>query len=337
MDIHQPGRYGTHEIAYLNGKFIDAPELVVPVYDTGFVLGVTVAEQVRTFRGRLFRLESHLRRLSHSLRVIDVEPGIDLDQLAEAARELAARNHALLDPEDDLGLSIFVTPGPYSTMAESARRDGRRGPMVCMHTYALAFHLWVGNYQRGQSLAVSSVRQVPPDCWPPELKCRSRMHYYLADLQARRMQPSARALLLDHDDHVLEASTANIIIFRRGEGIISPPQEKILPGISVGVIGALAEQLGVGFHHRDLTVEDVRQADEVMLCSTSPCVWPVTELDGQPIGHGKQGEICHRLLAAWSELAGLDIVAQATKFSHREAPGQVFLGKGSDELPDQSR
>ena len=307
----------TNEIAYLNGRFVPASEAVVPVYDTGFVLGATVAEQVRTFRGHLFRLETHLQRLGHSLEIVGVHPGVALDELGDAARELAARNHALLDPDDDLGLSIFVTPGPYATMAEVARRDDRVGPMVCMHTYPLPFGLWADKYQRGQSLVVSSIRQIPAECWPPELKCRSRMHYYLADRQARRVQPTARALLLDLDGHALEASTANIIISRRGEGIISPPHDKILPGVSVGVVAELAERLHVGFHHRDLTVEDVRRADEVMLCSTSPCVWPVTELDGQPIDDGTGGEICHRLLSEWSSLVGLDIVAQALRFSQR--------------------
>ena len=35
-----------------------------------------------------------------------------MDELTSAAQDLAARNHALADPCDDLGLSIFVTPGP---------------------------------------------------------------------------------------------------------------------------------------------------------------------------------------------------------------------------------
>jgi len=307
----------TTALAFLNGNFVPASEAAVPVYDTGFMLGVTVAEQVRTFRGRLFRLDKHLQRLTHSLQIVDVDPGISLADLGDAARELAARNHALLDPEDDLGMSIFVTPGPYVTMAQVARQAGHEGPLVCMHTYPLPFGLWADKYERGQSLVVSRIRQVPADCWPPELKCRSRMHYYLADLHARRIQPAARALLLDHDDHVLEASTANIVVYFRDEGIVSPPQEKILPGVSAGAVAELAERLGIAFRHRDLTIEDLRKADEVMLCSTSPCVWPVTELDGQTIGGGRMGEVCRRVLEAWSDLVGLDIAGQATRFARR--------------------
>ena len=38
-------------------------------------------------------------------------------QFAAVAEELVARNYALLPSGDDLGLSIFVTPGTYPTYA----------------------------------------------------------------------------------------------------------------------------------------------------------------------------------------------------------------------------
>lgn len=304
-------------LAYLNGQLIPASQASLQVYDAGFVLGVTVAEQVRTFAGRLFRLERHLARLTHSLDIVEVDPGIGMSELERAAIELVERNHALLDDGDDLGLSIFVTPGPYSTMAAVAEEAGRSGPTVCMHTYPLPFHLWADKYDHGQSLIVSDIQQVPATCWPPELKCRSRMHYYLADKRARQVQADARALLLDGDGFAVEASTANIIIYSRDEGIISPPREKILPGVSVGMVAELASGSGVPFLHQDLSVDDVFQADEVMLCSTSPCVWPVVEVDGRMIAYGRPGEVSARLLADWSDAVGVDIQAQAVRFTER--------------------
>jgi len=304
-------------LAYLNGKLVPATEAAIPVYDAGFVLGVTVAEQVRTFSGRLFRLDQHLARLSRSLEIVGVDPGVDLPDLKGAASELAARNHALLDEGDDLGVSILVTPGPYSTMACAVEEAGPAGPTVVMHTYPLPFQIWADKYQHGQSLVITDIEQVPTACWPAELKCRSRMHYYLADKEARKVQPDARALFLDHDGHVLEASTANVVIYNRGQGIVSPHRETILPGISVSVVVELAAEFGVPVRYQQLSVDDILQADEVMLCSTSPCVWPVTSLDGRTIADGRPGEMFRKLLAAWSEMVGVDIKAQAERFSTR--------------------
>ena len=234
--------------------------------------------------------------------------------MGEAARELATHNHKLLACGDDLGISLFITPGPYPTFAPT----GSHEPTIGMHTYPVPFHLWSEKYTAGERLVMSSFRQVPSNCWPLELKCRSRMHYYLADREARQREPGARALLLDQEDFIAEASTASVVLFRAAEGFLVPPREKILPGVSVGVLEEIAREMGIAFLHRDLTVDDVHAADEVILCSTSPCLLPVVSLDGRPIGTGTAGTVLRRALAAWSRLVDLDVVAQAARFSKRD-------------------
>jgi branched-subunit amino acid aminotransferase/4-amino-4-deoxychorismate lyase len=141
------------------------------------------------------------------------------------------------------------------------------------------------------------------------------MHYWLADHAAEKIQRGARALMLDFDDFVTEASTANLLVYRRDEGLISPPAESILPGISVAMLADLAREQGIAFSHRPLTADDVAAADEVLLCSTSPCVWPVLHFNGQPIGTGQPGEVWRKLIDAWSRHVGLDIVAQAKQLA----------------------
>ena len=299
--------------AYYDGRWISAAELAVPVSDTGFVQGVCIAEQLRTFGGRLFRLDGHLDRLFHCLDLVGIDPGMPQRQFAEIAEQLTAHNHRLMAPGDDLGLSIFVTPGPYRTF--TGPQPGR--PLVCMHTYALPFRLWAEPYRAGQSLVTTAVRQVPGDCWPSELKCRSRMHYYLADREAAATEPGARALLLDHDGFVAEASTANALAYRADEGLLSPPLGKVLRGISMGVVVELTARLRIPFKQRDLRPDDFAAADEAMLTSTSVCLLPVTRFNGQSVGQGTPGPIFHRILEAWKELVGLDFTEQARRFAQR--------------------
>lgn len=293
-------------LAFLNGQFLPASQASVPVDDAGFMLGVTIPEQLRTFAGKVFRLEQHLERLFRGLKIVGVEIDFTPAQLAESARALVGQNHALLPPGDDLGLTMFVTPGPYSPTPG-------RGPLVCMHTKPLPLASFVPLYDHGQDLVTTSIKQIPANCWPVELKCRSRMHYWLADREARRIQPGARALMLDQDDFVTEASTANLLIYRQGQGLLSPPKESILPGISVATLVDLAKTLGIAVSHQPLRVEDAVEADEVLLCSTSPCVWPVLKVNGQWIGRGMPGETFQRLIDAWSQHVGIDIVAQARR------------------------
>jgi branched-subunit amino acid aminotransferase/4-amino-4-deoxychorismate lyase len=311
-------------LAFLNGQWIPASAATIPVGDAGFVQGATVAEQLRTFRGKIFHLDDHLARLAHSLKIVGIDIGLSPDRLAETAQELVAHNHALLDEGDDLGLSIFATPGAYPAYAACEKTEpddspNLPSPTLCLHTYPLPFRLWARKYRAGQVLATTDVQQVPSACWPANLKCRSRMHYYLADRRAAAIEPGARALMLDAEGYVTEASTANVLIHTPTEGLVSPWAQKILPGISLSTVVELARRLGIVWTERDLTVGDVASAGEVLLTSTPLCLLPVTRLNGQPIGDGVPGEIFGRLLTAWSRLVGLEIAEQAEQFSWRTA------------------
>ncbi len=328
-------------VAYLNGQFIPASQATISIVDAGFVMGATVTEQLRTFAGRLFRPERHFERLRHSLEICRIDPGFGGGEFARIAEELVSRNHPLLSPGDDLGLAIFATPGQYAPLAASDRilgdtsrsvgfrphenADSRglkatpRAPTVGLHTFPLAFSLWASAYRGGVSLVTTSVRQVPPQCWPPELKCRSRMHYYLADREAAAKEPGARALLLDSDGHVEETSTANILIYRRDSGLLAPPRATVLPGVSLEVVIELAGKLGIPYVEREMTPDEVATADEAMLSSTPNCLLPVARLNGRQIGGG-EWPIYRKLLAAWSEMVGIDIAAQAERFSAGPSP-----------------
>ncbi len=297
--------------AYLNGNYVPASQAVVSVFDGGFMQGTTVAEQLRTFSGKLFRLETHIERLFRSLAIVEVDPGLTFAQMAEIAQELTARNHALLADGDDLGLTMFVTPGPYDPAGKPARAT------VCLHTLPLRFGVWAHKYTSGESLATTDFEQVSTRCWPPDLKCRSRMHYYLADQQARKRFAGSRALMVDHEGYITEATTANVVLYEESLGLVMPPMHKVLSGISLGVLVELANQLHVGCSQRDLTPADVAAASEVFLTSTSPCILPVARYNGRPIGKGLPGPVFSRFLSAWNRLAGLDIAAQAQRFATR--------------------
>lgn len=306
--------------AFLNGRFVPAAELVITVYDAGFILGATVSEQLRTFRGKLFKLEEHLARLKRGLKITGITLDCSLEQLGGWAEELAAANHKLLDPADDLGLSLFVTPGPYGTFAPP---DVPRTPTIGMSTYALPFQMWAAKYETGEYLAVSTVRQVPEASWPREMKCRSRMHYFLADREVRERMPGVRALLLDERGYVNETSTANIMAFvdtGTNGNIWTPPRDATLQGISQKAVWELAyRRFGVGGNmgsqlRADELAEDWR---EVWLTSTPFCLLPVVKIDDAEVGDGRPGPMFKKLLAAWSEEVGVDIAAQATRFATR--------------------
>lgn len=303
-------------IVFLNDQMVPASQAHIAIYDAGIVMGATVTEQTRTFRKRLWRLDDHLDRLFRSLRYTHMDIGFSKDQLAVISHELIEHNARLLDNGGELGLIHFVTAGEHPTYAGISGRAAMTGetpvpptPTVCVHTYPLPFERWAKKMLTGAHLVTPSIRHVPPQCYDPKVKYRSRMHFYLADLEARQIDPEASALLLDLAGNVTETSTANFLIVERGT-IVSPTPVNILPGISRAMVVELAERLGIPFVERDLQVDSVMNADEAFLTSTSFCLMPVTKINGVAIGDGKPGMLTRRLLQAWSAEVGLDIEKQ---------------------------
>jgi branched-chain amino acid aminotransferase len=291
----------------MNGRWIPDAELAIGVDDLGFLLGATVTERLRTFRGQVFRLDEHLQRLAHSLQIVGLSADSIASEVGTAIGEFIKRNGDQLAADDDWSISVFATPGTSPAGP----------PTVCVHGYPLPFKRWASQFDEGVRIAISEVRQIPPASLPPQLKCRSRMHYYLADQHAAAAHPGARAVLLDEHGFIAETTTANVLIYRASEGLVSPPPDYILLGVSLGVVQELAASLDIPFTQRPVSVEDLRTADEVMLASTSVCLLPVVECDGRPLGSRKPGPCYRQLLSAWSKLVGVDIAEQAKTIAAR--------------------
>lgn len=299
----------TEALAYLNGRMMPASEARLAVFDAGVVLGATVSELIRTFQHRLYRFEDHLDRLGQSLKTMRLEIGLSRDDVISACNELVAHNAGLQDEDDELGLVAFVTAGEYPTYAGMSGRAARTAPTVCFHTFPLPFDLWAEKMLSGAALVVPSVRHIPPECLDPGMKCRSRMHFYLADREARALDPGATALLLDLAGHVTETATANFLMIEGG-ALVSPDRRHILPGISRAVVLDLAGKLSLPVVERAISIVEAQNADEAFLTSTPYCMLPVTRINGVALGAGRPGPLFRRLLAAWSRAVGLDIEKQ---------------------------
>jgi branched-chain amino acid aminotransferase len=313
----------TEPLVFLNGQMVPASQAHLAIYDAGVVLGATVTEMTRTFRRRPWRLDDHLDRLFRALRYTRMEIGLSKEALRDVSRELIERNAALLPhPGDELGLIHFVTAGEYPTYAGSAGRAARAEPTVCAHTFIMPWELWAEKMRAGSHLVTPSIRHVPPQCYDPKMKYRSRMHYYLADQEARLVDPEAAALLLDLEGNVTETSGANFLIVERGT-IVSPTTRNTLPGISRATVIELAARLGIPFEQRDLQLFNCVNADEAFTTSTPYCIMPVTRINRIPVGDGKPGPVFRRLIEAWSGEAGLDIEAQILEgAARRTAAGE---------------
>ena len=292
-------------LAYLNGRYIPGDQAALPVWDRGVVQGATVTEMIRTFQRVPFRLPQHLDRLREALDYLGVTIHQTDDDLTEIVRQLIESRES---SHADLGVVIFVTPGAIPMYAgEIPVSDS---PTVCVHTFPLPFGQWAEKYRLGQALAVPSIRQIPTDILDPRIKYRSRLHWYLADREARTLDPTSVALLQNADGHLTETNSGNFFVVSGGT-IRTARAVDSLPGISQQFVQELAKELAIPYEVGDITLAFALQADEAFVTSTTYCVLPVTRLNQRAIGSGTPGPVTRTLLQRWSDHVGLDITQQA--------------------------
>jgi branched-chain amino acid aminotransferase len=296
-------------LAYLNGRISPISQTALQVFDLGVAMGATVTEMTRTFRLEPFRIEEHLARLFRSIRAVGFAMDHTPEALADLARQLVDHNGRLLPGGHDLGITMFVTAGTSLTYTGLAGAETNRKPSVCVHTFPLPFELYAPKFTTGLHLVTPAIRALPADCLDPRIKCRSRLHWHLADEQAREVDGQAMALLLDHDGYVTETSSSNLCVVN-GRKISTPRDSKVLAGISLAVVKELARGLGYEWVETDLTPLDLMSAEECFTTSTPYCLMPVTRINRRPIGTGVPGECVAQLLNAWSDAIGFDVVEQ---------------------------
>ena len=297
----------TEPIAYLDGDWVPCSAARLSVADLGIVQAATVTEMIRTFGHRPFRVDEHLARLRHSLEVTDIANVTLVEQLPPVIEHIVHENSRHISPTDDLGIVIIVTAGLQSMYAGD---DCSTSPTVCVHTFSLPFARWADRYYDGVHLIVPSVRAMPVDVIDPRIKYRSRLHWFLADREVRKSDPTAMALLANEQGHLTETNSGNLILFD-DETLLSPPASQVLGGISQEVVFELAERHGIARKQDDITLADVSRASEAFVSSTTYCLLPVTRINDQPVGNGNIGPLFGKLIDDWSDLVDTDILSQA--------------------------
>ena len=280
-------------IALLNGAILPQARATLALHDAGFVFGATVTDLCRTFCGVPYLWTEHLARFRRNAAATYINVPYSNEQITTWAMELIDHNNE----DRELALVLFATPGPLGYYLGESGGAGDASPTFGMHTFALPLDRYRGLIEHGAALVVPSVHHVPAECVDPRIKQRSRINWWLADREARRIQSGAQALLLDTTGHVTETAAANFLIVRDGV-VISPPRDRILNGISLSVVEGFCGRLGIALEFRPIALADALAADEAILTSTPYCVIGVREINGTPLPW--PGPVMRRLIETWS-------------------------------------
>jgi branched-chain amino acid aminotransferase len=300
----------SQHLVYINGALLPRDQAKISVFDAAVMLGDTVTESTRTFGHRPFKLDQHIRRLYQSLKVTRIDPGMTADEMhALSLRVLAANQHAL-GPDDDCWLVHNISRGLSVAGADPTVQ--RSPATIIIFTSPMILTDWAGFYTEGCHAVTPMSRAMPAQALDARIKNRSRMAYTLAEIEVKLVDPRAQGILLDIDGNIAENKGGNFFIV--ADGVLKTPTTRnALAGVSRATVLELAAQLGIPARETDLQPYDVYTADEAFFTSTPYCIMPATRFNGLPVGDGKVGAVTKRLLAGWSELVGVDIVAQGLR------------------------
>jgi branched-subunit amino acid aminotransferase/4-amino-4-deoxychorismate lyase len=143
------------------------------------------------------------------------------------------------------------------------------------------------------------------------------MFWHIADHKAREQTGSPHALAISLENAaVTETSIANFLVVVNGV-VVSPPSHQVLAGISRRVTMELCRSLGIEFMEMPVKIAGLSGVSEAMLTGTGFCLAGVRELHhgrgSDPIRFEWPGPVFRRLLAAWSDLVGVDIEKSFTQ------------------------
>ena len=277
---------------YVNGKLVDKDEATVSVYDHGLLYGDGVFEGIRSYGGKVFRLEEHLDRLWYSAKAIWLEIPITKDQMGAAIEETLAKNGI-----EDGYIRVVVTRGCGTLGLDP---DKCSDPQVIIITDYISLYP-DEVYEKGlEIITVSTVRNHPA-ALSPRIKSLNYLNNILAKIEGKQAG-CVEALMLNHKGEVAECTGDNIFLARNGTLLTPPNEAGILEGITRAAVIELARQSGIEVCEVPLTKHDVYIADECFLTGTAAEVVPVVKVDSRTIGDGTPGPITRKLAERFRKL-----------------------------------
>ncbi len=277
---------------YISGKLYDKDDAKISVYDHGLLYGDGVFEGIRSYHGKVFRLEEHVDRLWDSAKAICLEIPISKQEMAKAIEETLKVNGI-----EDGYIRAIVTRG-CGTLGLDPNRCSE--PQVIIITDFISLYPDELYEQGLEIITVSTVRNHPA-ALSPRIKSLNYLNNILAKIEGQQAG-CVEALMLNHKGEVAECTGDNIFVVRDGLIRTPPCEAGILEGITRDVVIDLARAAGIEVLEVALTKHDVYIADEVFLTGTAAEVIPVVKIDSRSIGDGHPGPITRDLIARFKEL-----------------------------------
>lgn len=277
---------------WISGQLYDKENAKISVYDHGLLYGDGVFEGMRSYNGKVFRLEEHLDRLWKSAKAIWLEVPMTPAALGQAVNETLAANSI-----KDGYIRLVVTRGAGPLGLDPNKCSNPQVIIIAdkITLYPAEF------YEQGLTIITASTVRNHPAALSPRIKSLNYLNNIMAKIEGLQAG-CVEALMLNHKGEVAECTGDNVFIVRGGQLCTPPLDAGILEGITRDAIIELAREAGLIVNEVALTRHDIFIADEVFLTGSAAEVIPVVKVDSRIIGDGKPGPLTRDLTKRFHEL-----------------------------------
>jgi len=278
----------SNQIAYFNGEFLPKDQIHISPDDRGFLFADGIYEVVRSYQGRLFRMEGHLNRLRNGLAALEMSP-VDLGEMERVCQELIRRNDLEAAPAT---VYLQITRGA----APRLHRFPAPETPLTVYGFAKYFEPPVEGFEKGVPvITVADTRWARCD-----IKTVGLLPNALANQRA--FAAGAKEAIFVRDGALLEGSLTSFLAVIGGKVVFPPLTNYTLPSITREVVMELCESTGTPYIIRPMFETEIPRMTEAMIVGTTTEVTPVVSMDGVPVGSGAPGPLTRGLQAAFAKL-----------------------------------
>jgi len=282
----------------VNGRISADHAAVISVFDHGFLYGEGIYETLRTYGGRLFLYDRHMRRMRNSARLIDLALPFTDDELAAHIRDTIAA--AQLDHAEAY-IRVMVTRGIGDLTYDPKATPTPSWVIIVKPLPSPPAEI----YERGVKVALVDVVRNHPQSVNPMIKSNNLMNSALAAQEAIK-RGGFEAVMRNYRGDLTECTQSNLFIVKNGIAFTPPLESGLLPGITREFIFELGRVAGIDVREQVLRDDDLFSADEAFLTSTTRELVPIVSVDDRTIGNGKPGRITEKLLKTFRDRASAD-------------------------------
>lgn len=266
-------------IAFLNGKFVSLKDAKVSILDRGFQYGDGVFETMRSYDGKVFKLQRHLDRILVSLKILNIKIPYAKSKLSSFIYNTLRFNRL-----KNAYLKLIITRGIASEGMDIPKNTK---PTVLI--YALPLRKMPDKiYKKGIKINLACISK-NQESFTARIKGLNYLDNILARAEAKR-GGFDDAIFINTRGYVSEATTSNVFMIKKGTVITPPPTAGILSGITrKSVIEIIKRYFKKRIYEKDLRLANLLSADEVFLTNSILEIVPVVKLGKTVIGRGVPG------------------------------------------------